>query len=531
MKPERFQKEFLARIGDWAPFRHLLDLVPDVAFFMKDRTGRFVMQNRRACEFCQANHERETLGKTDYDFFPKDRAALYVQGDQEVMQNGRPIINAMAPAPENSDKMIVYSKVPVNGRDGRIIGVAGIHRILRGAALVHDRENEPGVERTERTADLGNQHAVVAEQVVAALRDHELELTTEVLVGELGHAFTDPRSRNFASEGTFTEEEGDFVASFVPSRVGGANRAGRTSHREFRLDEAVGSSGPIRTHRALILGELDTTVGGLEREGLQAVLNAFVTASSEGAVGSDDSRGTSRAAEVIAEVGEGFPTSNETEVRAVTSTEGLDEERFAHVGREFLQEAEGQAGARLDGGHRGVDLVVATSDHGRGADTGSDNRFDARTTIHLGADVGVDHFGHELGESLELGDQGAFDSVEARVEANLFRFDHLDPGLVDVLVRTVGDFVAAAVTLGNSISEGREDHVVSGSSATLDGGCERGGGGIREGALFEHAEEGNGNRQGLVDHPVEKVLLGGKQGAHRVSIDCASFGHKEDSYL
>ena len=132
MKPERFQKEFLARIGDWAPFRHLLDLVPDVAFFMKDRAGRFVMQNRRACEFCQANHERETLGKTDYDFFPKDRAALYVQGDQEVMQNGRPIINAIAPAPENSDKMIVYSKVPVNGRDGSIIGVAGIHRIVDG---------------------------------------------------------------------------------------------------------------------------------------------------------------------------------------------------------------------------------------------------------------------------------------------------------------------------------------------------------------------------------------------------------------
>ena len=132
MTPERFQREFLARIGDLAPFRHLLDLVPDVAFFMKDCDGRFVLQNRRACEFCQANHERETLGKTDYDFFPKDRAALYVQGDQEVMQNGRPIINAIAPAPENSDKMIVYSKVPVKGRDGRVIGVAGIHRIVDG---------------------------------------------------------------------------------------------------------------------------------------------------------------------------------------------------------------------------------------------------------------------------------------------------------------------------------------------------------------------------------------------------------------
>ena len=132
MSKSRFQTDFLSQIGELSPFRQLLDLVPDVAFFMKDRGGRFVMQNQRSCEYCQVNHEWETLGKTDYDFFPKDRAALYVQGDQEVMRSGRPIVNAIAPAPENSDKMIVYSKVPVYDKGGRIIGVAGIHRIIEG---------------------------------------------------------------------------------------------------------------------------------------------------------------------------------------------------------------------------------------------------------------------------------------------------------------------------------------------------------------------------------------------------------------
>ena len=132
MNTHRTQADFLLGIGDLTPFRQLMDLVPDVAFFMKDRTGRFVMNNRRACEFCQVSNERETLGKTDYDFFPKERAALYAQGDQEVMKTGKPIINAIAPAPEDSDKMIVYSKVAVTGKDGRVIGVAGIHRIVDG---------------------------------------------------------------------------------------------------------------------------------------------------------------------------------------------------------------------------------------------------------------------------------------------------------------------------------------------------------------------------------------------------------------
>ena len=89
MTPLQFQKQFLGRIGDIAPFRQLMDLVPDVAFFMKDHAGRFVMHNRRSCEFFRKSHEHEILGKTDYDFFSNEHAALYVQGHQEVMNSGR----------------------------------------------------------------------------------------------------------------------------------------------------------------------------------------------------------------------------------------------------------------------------------------------------------------------------------------------------------------------------------------------------------------------------------------------------------
>ena len=116
------------------PFGQLLDLLPDVAFFMKDRRGRFVMHNRRGYEYCQVSSELETIGKTDHDFYPKDRADLYVEGDRQVMRTGIPIINALAPAPERegSDKLIIYSKVAVRDGRGRIIGIAGIHREVEG---------------------------------------------------------------------------------------------------------------------------------------------------------------------------------------------------------------------------------------------------------------------------------------------------------------------------------------------------------------------------------------------------------------
>ncbi|MBM3858327.1 MAG: AraC family transcriptional regulator [Verrucomicrobia bacterium] len=132
MHPARFQKQFLRRLGDFRPLQQLLDLLPDVAFFMKDRSGRFVFNNQRATESCGVAAAAETIGKTDGDFFSPDRAALYRQQDQQVMQ-GTPILNAICPAPEKgADWLIIFSKVPLKDRRGRIIGVAGIHREIRG---------------------------------------------------------------------------------------------------------------------------------------------------------------------------------------------------------------------------------------------------------------------------------------------------------------------------------------------------------------------------------------------------------------
>lgn len=132
MSKKRNAQDFLRRV-DWQRVaRDLSGLLTEDAFFMKDTEGRFVMQNRRACEYCHAADESETLGLKDEDFWSEDRAALYVEGDRQVMQSGRPIINQLGPAPEEagSDNMIVYSKFPVTDGEGRVIGVAGIHRLI-----------------------------------------------------------------------------------------------------------------------------------------------------------------------------------------------------------------------------------------------------------------------------------------------------------------------------------------------------------------------------------------------------------------
>jgi AraC-like DNA-binding protein len=146
MDPVTFQLDFLSKIGDPRALQQLLDLVPEVAFFIKDRRGRFVLSSRRATDCCRVNSEAEVIGKNDYDFFPEDRASLYRQQDQQVMSTGEPIVNAVCPTPEEgSNALIIFSKVPLRDRRGRVVGVAGIHRELRG-----QRASPPMVGRIAR---------------------------------------------------------------------------------------------------------------------------------------------------------------------------------------------------------------------------------------------------------------------------------------------------------------------------------------------------------------------------------------------
>lgn len=146
MDTHKLQQDFFAKVDWHGTFGPLLDLLPDVGFFMKDREGRFVMHNRRACEFCRSPSEEETLGKTDFDFWPPDRAQSYVEGDCRVMATGQPILNAIAAAPEEagSENLILYSKVPVRDQSGAIIGVAGIYRDLGQKGVTPSAYEEMG---------------------------------------------------------------------------------------------------------------------------------------------------------------------------------------------------------------------------------------------------------------------------------------------------------------------------------------------------------------------------------------------------
>ncbi|TWT81747.1 HTH-type transcriptional activator Btr [Planctomycetes bacterium CA13] len=130
MKNASLRRRFFERLGSYEQVFGLLDHLPGLSFFVKDRQGRFVALNRRGCEYCGIGSEDDAIGKTDYDFFPKQRADEYRADDLAVMQSGEAILNRMESAPEaeGSPRLVVTTKIPLRDSRGRVIGVAGLSR-------------------------------------------------------------------------------------------------------------------------------------------------------------------------------------------------------------------------------------------------------------------------------------------------------------------------------------------------------------------------------------------------------------------
>lgn len=130
MKNTIDREAFFDRLDPSHQVLALFDLLPDVSFFVKDRRGRFVVLNRRGCEYCGVATEADALGKTDHDFFPSMRADVYRDDDERVMKSGKAIVNRIESAPEEegSPRLVTTSKIPLRDRRGKVIGVAGFSR-------------------------------------------------------------------------------------------------------------------------------------------------------------------------------------------------------------------------------------------------------------------------------------------------------------------------------------------------------------------------------------------------------------------
>ena len=108
-----------------AIYTSLVENIP-LAMFRKDTHGRFTFANHRFCASIGRPLD-SILGKTDFDFYPKDLAEKYRKDDLRVLASGEVLETTEAnAAPSGERTYVAVVKTPVYSANKAIIGIQGM---------------------------------------------------------------------------------------------------------------------------------------------------------------------------------------------------------------------------------------------------------------------------------------------------------------------------------------------------------------------------------------------------------------------
>jgi len=135
MDTERFQHDFMSRVHNPWQFADLLEHVPDICFFSKNKDSQFIMGNNQFLDLLGVSSVHDAVAKTDHDFFESSLASQYIDEDRHVVESGRTIPNQLWMVPNLKLGTVAWfrsTKMPIYSGKGEIIGIAGVMKHAEG---------------------------------------------------------------------------------------------------------------------------------------------------------------------------------------------------------------------------------------------------------------------------------------------------------------------------------------------------------------------------------------------------------------
>jgi rsbT co-antagonist protein RsbR len=184
--------------------RVMIDHIPG-SIFVKDAQSRFLVANQLLFNQMNLKSEAEILGKTDFDFHPREFAEQYFADEQALIARGEPLVNHEERVFDQAlgeVRWVSTSKIPVRGTNGDITSIVGINYDIteRKVAEMAIRDTNEMLEQrvTERTAELSQTHeqlqremqerrereaenALLQQQIIDAQRLAIQELSTPII--------------------------------------------------------------------------------------------------------------------------------------------------------------------------------------------------------------------------------------------------------------------------------------------------------------------------------------------------------------
>jgi PAS domain S-box-containing protein len=106
-----------------------LDNIPDRIYF-KDVESRFLRCSTSMAGRLGLDDPKKVVGKTDFDFHPKELAHEFYADEQRIILTGQPLINKLEKqtALDGSQIWASVTKVPIYNQNGHVTGIIGISR-------------------------------------------------------------------------------------------------------------------------------------------------------------------------------------------------------------------------------------------------------------------------------------------------------------------------------------------------------------------------------------------------------------------
>lgn len=107
--------------------RALMDNTPNF-IYIKDTEHRYLVANQHLAQVVGAESPDAMLGKTDYDYYPKEIADQTYREESEVMGTGQSLLHREVRSVDRdgNQTLILANKVPLRDLHGATIGIAGV---------------------------------------------------------------------------------------------------------------------------------------------------------------------------------------------------------------------------------------------------------------------------------------------------------------------------------------------------------------------------------------------------------------------